>query len=767
MFSRPLMRSFSWTLLVLWAAALGSLCAEAEELNIDEVAVEGNQRVEVAAIRQQLKAVSGRVTTDEIDQDVKNLYQTGFFDQVAVSVVRSETPARKTLLRYTVLEKPLVRKVFVRGNKHIDESELAPLLSFESSRFLDRAKVELLIKRAAALYHSRGYNDAAIDYSIVPVGENQVDVTFSVTEGERYKIKDIRIVGLKTISEDDLLSVMESRRYKWWNSWLFGTGRLNREMLENDRILIRQYLLDHGLIDGTVSEPLIQTVAKGFIVTFEVNEGRRYTVGRIGATGDLVEGGEEETLRGIKSKPGDVFSASLVREDAFKISDKFSDAGYAFANVIPDTSVDAVSGRVNLDFRIQKGNLVTVRRINIHGNNKTYDHVIRRELKIDEQDVYSGKKVRRSQQLLKRLGYFEEVNISNEPVGADKLDLNVNVREGSTGAFSAGAGYSTSDGFLFNIRISENNLLGTGRRAIVNFDVGTKRDSFVLSFEDPRLNDSHVFGGLDLARYDRIYEDFDKRLAGPGLNFAYPLEEVFGESFEDISAGLKYDWVWAKIHNVDREAARLVKDSQGSTTASGVTPRLVRNTINNPLNPSKGSRQEIRAELTGLGAEERFYLIEAHHTLYYPLFESSYGNIVLSWRFNVGYGEPYDGGPLPLYKRYFPGGINSVRGYKERSLGPKDAAGREYGGDKQLVNNLDLIFPLFHAAGVNGVVFYDAGQAFDDQESVELSELRQGYGFGLRWSSPIGPMRIEFGFPVGRKEGEDAMVTMFSFGAPL
>jgi outer membrane protein insertion porin family len=347
------------------------------------------------------------------------------------------------------------------------------------------------------------------------------------------------------------------------------------------------------------------------------------------------------------------------------------------------------------------------------------------------------------------------------------VDLDVNVKEATTGSFSAGAGYSSSDGALFNTRLSENNLFGTGRRLNLNLDFGTERNNQVLSFDDPRVNDTKLSFGLDLLRTDRQYSDFDRELVGGAMTFGYPAEEVFGEWGEDISFNTKYELNHIDINNVDQDAAQLVKDEQGTSVSSSVTPSIIRNTINNPLNPSKGSKQVLSLELAGLGGDERFYLLEARNQWYYPIIESTSGDLVVSDRTSFGYGDTFNNEPLPLFRRYFPGGINSVRGFKNRTLGPKDDNGHEYGGSKQLINNFEIIFPLLNSAGFKGVVFYDVGQAFDDNESIRIADLRQAYGYGIRWASPLGPIRIEFGYPISREEGEKSPVTMFSFGAPL
>lgn len=761
-----------WCTILAGALSVAALPAWGQDTapsqyTVDEVRIEGNHRIDTSAIRLQLKKASGVVSTQDLSDEVKALYKTGFFEQVQAGII-PVSPGH-VVVQYQVVEKPVVRKVFIEGNKEVDNDDLLNIFKFGSNRFLDKVKINSLIKNASTYYQNRGYYDVTFDYSVVPVGENQVDLTFNVKEGKRYKIRTIQFNGLKELDEDELKDTIQTKRYKWWSSWLLGTGRLNMEMLENDKNLMRQYFLDRGLVDGAVGDPVIEKKDDGSIlISFDVNEGRKYAVGKVSASGDLVDNSPEKTVEGVELEPGKTFSASKLRDDSFKINEKFTDLGYAYSNVVPDTNINRDEGTVDLNYVVQKGNPVKVNRINIRGNSKTYDHVIRREMKIDEQDLFSSSKVRRSQELLQRLGYFEDVSVNTEPTdNKDTINLLVNVREAPTGQFSAGAGYSTSDGPLFNARVSENNINGSGKRVSLDADIGTRRNNLMLSYYDRRLNDTYLGLGGELFRTDRQYNDFDRLVLGAAATLGYPLEEIFGSLWQDIAASTRYELLGIDIRDVDPlNAATLVIESEGRSTSSAVRPALTRSTINNPINPTRGSEQMAAVEYAGLGFDANYVLYEARNVIYYPLAETTFGTFVFSLRTRFGYGDSLDDQKFPLFKRYFPGGINSVRGYKDRTLGPKDERGNEYGGSKQFVNNSEIIFPLVESAGLKGVVFYDIGQAYDDDESMDFSMLRQGYGAGLRWISPIGPLRIEFGFPVAREEGESRMVTMFSFGAP-
>ena len=754
---------------VTFLASLLAPCSDSfgqDGYHISGVEIVGNRRIDPSAIKAQISGQSGTVSGNQINSDIKTLYNSGFFDQVSASVV-PDTSGR-SVLRYTVSEKPVARKVFIKGNDAVSESDLAEVVKIEGKKFVDKNKLQALIRKAVSYYQGQGFYDASLDYSTAPVGDNEVDVTFNVTEGKRYRVREVAIKGAKELDPDKISADMNTKTYKWWNSWLFGTGRVNQEMMDADKQVIRQYLMDHGRLDGQVGEASVEKRDDGLYVSFDITEGREYKVGKVAATGDLVDSSQETTLKDIKSESGEVFNASQVREDIFAITDKFSDEGYAFANVVPNTALNRDDGTVDLSFASTRGQKVRINNITINGNEKTYDHVIRRWLAIGEQETYSGSKIKRSQTLLQRLGAFDEVSITNKATSDPAaVDLDVLVKEATTGSFSAGAGYSTANGTIFNTRVTENNLFGTGRKLNLNLDFGSQVTNQMLSIDDPRINDSWVSGGLDGFRTTRQYNDFRRELAGGSGTLGYPLERVFGSAFQDINANMKYELQNVKIYKVKYYASQFVKDSEGTSTSSSVTPSLVRNTINNPLNPTKGSKQIVSVEFAGLGGDQEFYLVEAKNSWFHPLWETSFGEFVISDRTSFGYGESLNDDPFPLFRRYFPGGINSVRGYRNRTLGPQDLNGREYGGSKQLVNNLELIFPLINSAGFKGVVFYDVGQAFDDNEPIDVGSLRQAWGYGIRWNSPMGPIRVEFGYPIARQDGERGVQTMFSFGAPL
>jgi outer membrane protein insertion porin family len=761
---------FSLSLLVIIAFGTLNFRALAQEYSfiINDVDFVGNQRVDSEALKMQLKYKQGQVSAAQISEEVKSLYRTGFFDQVTASVANTAAGA---VLRYRLVEKPIIRKVFVKGNQEISEDTLQEALTVSTQRFLDQAQINDMTEKATALYKSKGYHDVSLEHSVAQVGDNQVDLTFAVNEGPRYQISEVKFEGLNEVDEAELVSLMQTRSYKWWSSWLFGTGRLNEDMLEADRSQIKQFLLDRGYVDSVVNQPSIVKKDQEFDVVFRIVEGPVYKFGKVSFSGDKLESDlEAEPIEEvINAESGEDFSAKTLREDSFSLGDLYGNYGYAFANVVPDTNVKKASKEVDVNYTVSKGRSVQINKVKISGNSKTYDNVIRRELRVDEGELYSGKKLRRTQEVLQRRGYFDEVTVGTESVSDDKVDVNVNVKEGQTGTFSAGAGYSTYDGLLFNARVSENNIFGTGRKLSLNADVGTERSNYVLGLEDPRLSDTHMSGATSLFSTSRVFDDYDRDLTGANVSFGYPLEQVFDEWAEDIGVGLKYELMNIDITDVEEDSADLVLASEGKSDASAITPRIFRNTINNPLNPTKGSRQEASVELAGFGGDQEFYLYELKNTFYYPLIETESGDITLSMRTNYAVGEPQgDDEFLPLYRRMYAGGINSVRGYDDRTITPKDDRGNEYGGAKEFVHNTEMIFPLVNSAGIRGLFFYDVGNVADDNESIDFADLKDSYGFGIRWNSPLGPLRLEFGFPLSAEDDEDdGMQTHFSFGAPF
>ncbi len=767
---------------------------------VDRIVIIGNQRVEDDAIRVKLAMTPGapfRLQT--IDDDIRAIYRMGFFDDVRATLDQVDG---QWVLTYDVHERPFIRQVRIEGNTKIETEELEGMLRVRPTTILDPQKARQGILEARNAYEKKGYLDAEIRYETAPVGENEVDVTFLIDERDPIRVERIVFEGNREFSARQLRGVMQTGERSFLTP-LTGAGNLDREVLKTDSERLTAFYYENGYIDVRVDEPRIDRGPDGLTVTIKIDEGEQFRFGTIRTAGETLPDAEEDVAGDFAAQEGEVFKPSLLRQDINALTEAYGNLGYAFVNVTPATDIDPTEQRVDVTYTVTRGPAVTIDRIEISGNTKTRDTVIRRELELEEQGQFSGTKLRRSQDRLRRLGFFEDVNITTRKADAeDKLDMIVDVREGNTGAFSAGAGISSGEAFLFNVRLSESNLFGRGQALVLNADFGSIRRNLSLSFTEPYFLDTPLTLGLDAFNWELEFDQFTRGGTGGGIRLLYPfpalgLEVIrlgpLGEaSLLDTRIGLEYRIEDAEITNVARGAAAVLRAEKGSSLISSLIPRIFRDTRNNILDPTGGSFQDFSIEFAGLGGDGQFLNAQSRARWYVPIWEiPSFGPLTLSTGWNFGYGYNYGGndGELPLFERYFPGGINSLRGFEVRSLGPRvivDSQGKGsndhcpfgdgqcarlvnrdvIGGSQQLVFNNELTFPIVQALGLKGVVFFDAGNAFLASEGIAFEEMRMSVGGGVRWLSPIGPLRIEVGFPLNPQSGDEIQRVQFSFGAP-
>jgi outer membrane protein insertion porin family len=762
---------------------------------VDRIDIRGNQRVEEEAIRVRLGIRQGEPLDEkQVDDDIRSIYRMGFFSDVSAEVAPDDGGS---ILTYVVKERPFVRSVAIEGAKKIDKEELEGTLRVRPNTILDPEKARAGIAEAKKLYEKKGYLDAKIDYVTESVGNNEVNVKFTVDEGKPVRIHKINFEGNRAFSDRELKKVMATKE-KWFLSFITGAGNLDREVLNTDEERLTAYYYEHGYIDVKIDDPLIKRDEKGLEVTFKIDEGDVYQFGEVQLAGELLPELASLSER-LKAKSGETFRPSELRDDINKVTEAYGDLGYAFVNVTPDTHVDPEAKKVAVTYQVTRGPEVYIDRILISGNTKTRDKVIRRELELQEQRRFSGSKLRRSQERLKRLGFFEDVSITTRKADRDdRLDLVVDVREGSTGAFSAGAGVSSGESFLFNVRLQEINLFGRGQRVVLNADFGSIRRNLSLSFTEPYFLDTQLSAGVDAYNWLLDFNEFTRGGTGGAIRLLYPFtalgwDKILGVSLVDTRLGLEYRIENAEITNVSSNAASVIRAEQGTSLTSSIIPRIYRDTRNHPFDPTSGSLQDVSFEFAGLGGDSKFYKAESRARWYFPFWNSPrFGIFTFSTGWTFGFGEGYGGGQrdLPLFERYFPGGINSVRGYGVRSLGPRipvfaqqrepntvctpldgQCQGElirrdEVGGSSELVFNNEVIFPLAQSLGLKGVVFFDAGQAYSVSQGIDFGGMRTAAGVGVRWLSPIGPLRIEVGFPLNPRVGDNTQTILFSFGGP-
>jgi outer membrane protein insertion porin family len=766
-------------------AALVSLgrAVEKIEQTVASVGVEGNLRVEQDAIKVLLRTQPGQAYDPVLlDADIRAIYGMGFFDQVDADVTAEGDD--KVVVVFRVKERPLVRAVKVEGTDEIEKEEIEGALKIRPRTILDPEKARQGIEAAKKLYVDKGYLDATITYTTEVVGENEVDVTYKVDEKGSIEVEEISFEGNEAFSSRTLRGVMQTRE-GWVFGFLTGAGVLSRDVLRTDVERLTAYYYDHGYVTVKVDEPRVERRDDGLYITIKIAEGDQFKIGKVDIVGTDLPPDSIRLREGIETTTGEVFSASALREDSQKLTERLSEDGYAFATVEPQTAIDDEAKTVDVAFQADRGKPVIVDRIEIEGNTKTRDKVIRREMRLQEQELFSARKLRKSRESLQRLGFFQEVNITTRRAAAeDRMNVVVAVKEAQTGAFSAGAGFSSADALLFNVRIQENNLFGRGQRVVVNADVGSIRRNIVLSFTEPYFRDTPLTVGVDIFDWRLEFDDFARSGRGAGTQVTYPVtafgyDTLWGLPLDEVRVGADYRIEQAEIGDIDFSASRSIRAEAGTSLVSSITPRVSRNTLNHAFDPTAGSFQDFSVELAGLGGTQ-FVKMEARERWYYTFLRSkALGDFTYSLGAALGYGvghEGLNGDELPLFERYFPGGINSIRGFETRTLGPREVRKNIFGqvvdttpigGSQQVILNNEIIFPIVQGIGLKGVVFVDAGNAYSAEEGITIDETRVSAGAGLRWLSPLGPFRIELGKPLVSKEFDEESLVLFSFGGPF
>ena len=754
-------------------------------IKLKEIKVQGNLRVEEDGIRLHFKARAGDFFDPAVvDRDVKAIYRMGFFDDVKAEL------SPEGVLTYSVREKPYIREIKIQGNVQVSKEKIEAALGIRPRTILERDKVSEGAERVKKLYREQGYVNAQVDFAISLVENNQAVILMEILEGSRLLIRKISFEGNQAFSDDELKGLMVTKE-RWFLSFLTDRGVLEHDVLTNDLAILSSHYYDHGYINHKVDEPVILRRREGIEIVVRIEEGDQYRVGKVEIGGDLIEDAEK-LLEKVQITTGQIFRGSRLRGDITALSKIYSDRGFAFVKVEPVTKMNPEEKNVDIALVITRGPPVYFNRILISGNTKTRDKVIRREMVAAEQELFSGDKIKQSRNALQRTGYFEDVQLRTKRTGLpDAVDLLIDVKEGPTGNFSIGGGYSSGNQFLFTTSIAEKNLFGRGQTLNLSFSLGTTRQDFVLGFTEPYLYERPLTLGLDVFNTSSEQGDFSIRRIGFGVRTSYPLKHLglpfFGRPpndptyersegayhplLEHMRGGVAYEFTREKIGSIDSDATASIQDEKGTSFTSSVTPSLSYDSRDHFFNPTEGSKSELSLKFAGLGGDNRFLKTDAKAQWYYSLLKDPNwgGTYTLALGGTVGVGtvfeERHNGSEnLPLFERYFPGGMNSVRGFEDRSLGPRDGDD-VIGGDLQTILNVELLFPILEEYGLRGVAFFDTGQAFSESEGFDLGDFRRSIGVGARWLSPFGPLRVELGFPLNNQSGDDTSVLGFSVGA--
>ncbi len=751
---------------------------------ISEIRIRGNQRVEEDAIRIQISSKVGEpLDKATVSRDIKAIYRMGFFKKVDAHVERHGNQA--TLI-FDVEERPLVSEVKFEGMKVFKptDDKVRSAVKIQPRSILDPIHMVETVKGLDAIYREKGYLDVRVGYRIIPQPDNQAIVVIEIQEGPLVRIGKVRFVGNHAFKAKQLQSIIETRPHNIL-SFLFNTGVLDRKTLASDVDRLKTFYYQHGYLNAQVFDPTVTRKGNELIVTFRINEGEAYRVGSITFEGDLKVPVQELRKR-LTLKPGEPFQGVKLQHDVLTLSDFYTDRGYAFANVDPRTQVDPLTHRINVVFHVTPGDKILVDRISITGNTRTRDYVIRRQLAIQEQEPYSAAKIRASKERLDRLGLFSQTQITTAPGrDPDQVDLNVQVKEAQTGTFSIGGGVDTVDGAFGTASIGERNLFGTGNSASFNALFGFLFRNLDLNFTDPYWLDMPLVFSVDLFDTEYFMFGFTQVAEGLGFHTLYPLSELglsqFGPlALNSVSVGMGYKIQQMGITDIGPYEPAAITRYHGYAWVSEIIPTLQRMTVDNPADPRRGSSQNASIEIAGLGGNAYFIKGLVHSRWFYPVIDSSwFGQWVYSVGVDYGIGtslQPAPGGNLPLYERFFPGGIDSVRGYEFFSLGPNIAIFNQHGqpigysqigGSKELLLSTEITFPILESFGLRGVVFLDAGNAYLLQQSITLPSLAAAWGLGIRWRSPFGPIRLEYAIPINPKPGYVIDNFVFGGGSPL
>lgn len=767
---------------------------------IEHIQFRGNRKVEDDAIRINLvSAVGAPFDREKIREDVRALWKMNFFDDVKVEA--EEAPNGKIVLTYVFNEKPSVRKILVSGSQEVGLDKINEVIDLKRDTILDVTKVKKNCEKVRDLYVSKGFYLATCDYQVRPINEAEVDVVLDIKENAKVQIRRIGFTGLKAITEDELRSIMSTKEGSVL-AFINDAGTYQQDIFERDLTLLTAYYYDKGFINVKVSAPQITLSAdrRFMYINIPIDEGPPYDIGKIDFKGDLM-GPKEDYYRRLSTKSGERFSRSRLGQDMVRLNDYYKDRGYAYVNISPNTSVNPDKRTLDVAFEIEKGSKVYFERINIRGNTKTRDKVIRREMSISEGELYSQSALDTSRARIQALGYFEKVDVSTRRGSSDEfIEVNIEVSERPTGTFQIGAGFSSVENFIAQAQISQNNLFGRGQTMALQAQLSGFRQLFSLRFIEPYFFDTRWTFAFDIYNQSTASIGFLRTATGGDLTWGYPL------SYE-ARAYLTYKLEQVGVSTSSRGlifsgaiqspvAQNAVANLFRGGTTSSLRASFTYDTRDNRLFPSRGLYDNLFVELADnyTGSENVFVRYGGFARFYKPLI----GPFVLKTNVEIGIITSRQPEGVPITERYILGGINDIRGFRPRTLSPvilvqapgaPDALTQiQLGGNMELVLNTEIEFPLFQKVGISGVVFFDAGNAYNlegkwcNREAAASLNLnakidpcfdfprsivqgaRTSVGFGFRWFSPIGPLRFEWGIPLVRLPGEDALVFEFTIG---
>lgn len=753
----------------LVAALFASGASAFDSFVVNDIRVEGIQRTEAGTVFSYLPVkVGDTMTNEKAAQAIKALFATGFFKDVRIEVEGG-------VLIVALEERPAIAQIDFVGLKEFDKDQLKKGLKdigIADSRIFDRATLDKAEQELKRQYLSRGKYGVNITTTVTPLERNRVSINFNIDEGDAAKIKQINIVGAQAFREKDLLALFQLQTPNWV-SWYTKNDQYSKQKLAADLEALRSHYLNQGYLEFNVesTQVSISPDKKDIYITVSLSEGERYVVSSVKLAGDLLLS-EDELRKSVKVRPGDVFSREKLNESTKAISDKLGAQGYAFANVNAAPELDKEKRQVAFTIFVDPGKRAYVRRINITGNSKTRDEVIRQEMRQMEGAWYDADRVKLSRERVDKTGYFGEVNVETPPVPGttDQVDVNVNVTEKSTGSLALGLGYSSSEKLILSGSIAQSNLFGSGKFLSLQVNTGKLNRTLGLSYTNPYFTVDGISQGFDA--YHRnvnptsLSYNYKTSSTGGGIRFGFPIAEK-----ENISFGLGIDSTSVTVfENSPQRYKDHVAEFGKSNVSLPATVGWASDTKDSAIYPTRGAISRAGIEVSIPGADLAYYRGTLQHQRYFPITK----NVTLMLNGELGYANGLRGQKLPFFKNFYAGGIGSVRGYDTSSLGPRDTlpdgtfSDERQGGNRRAIFNAELLFPI-PGFGVDKSVrvggFFDAGQVWGKSEKMAMGDLRASVGVAAVWTSPFGPLKFSVAQPLNSTESDKLERFQFQMGS--
>lgn len=752
---------------------------------IQKIQIQGQKKIEKDAIEARLKSkVGGPYSEALVKEDIESLFKSGYFYDV---VVERTGAASNLVLTYTVVEKPSIAEIVFEGNSELKSEELLEGSGLKAYEIVSQPKLRDAIDKLQKMYEDKGFFLAKIDMKVEDVSANEtVKVTFNIVENDKVKVKKITFLGNRKLKDGFLKSRMQTNEGGFFSA-ISGSGAYKQDAFDIDVQRLRYIYFNEGYVQVKVDRPQVYVTPdkKNIYITIRIDEGEQFNVGEIDFAGDLLYP-RDELAEAIAINKREIFSYEVLQKDLSDLQAKYGDLGYAFANVIPRTRINEQDRKVDITFEFDKGNKVYFGQINVIGNTKTRDKVLRRELKIREGELYHETRRRESLENIQRLGFFDEVNFktSTPPEKPDQLNIDIVVKERNTGSIQLGAGYGSVTGFTLQGSVNQSNFLGKGQKLSAGLNISRDISSYNFNFTEPFFNDTLWSLGTDVYQTDTKLSDYDERRVGGAFRFGHPLGEALTGTvrlkYEETSLGIVYGTIGSREGMItDINGLFPLETASGDTRS--VTGYLEYDKRNDRFSPSKGAYASTSLEYAAFGGDINY--TKGNMTGRY--FKKLFWEVV--WRNNLSYSfiTAPDGKKVPFTEVFKLGGPYSLRGYNFYRIGKQlhsehifnlldpstdidvrhRQATRTYGGEQMALYQTEFEFPLIAEAGIKGVTFFDTGIADD---ALRSSEVYSDVGFGFRWFSPIGPLRFEWGFPLRPSDASpDSVVFDFSIGSPF